>query len=278
MIEKKLLLEKAVHCGLDFHFIAPCDRPWRVPDSSRRQILRLQRLHTAWRIILDEQAAGEGKTKAIWRKINRIGRPASGTHASNLIYYFRRDRSKKKLFVLVPDGDSYPWFEINSLINQEQINRGCLPVHACGIVRGNANYIFGGPSGIGKSTISSLSMALGCEVVDEDQLLLKFSTEGQVIADAWGYSLKNCDLPVKALFKLVQAKKNRMLRMSRSQTVMFLLQQVLQTSGHITSPVQMQNIINFVSTVCRSIPGYELQFDKSTEFWRVIDESFFVGK
>lgn len=277
MIEKKLLLEKAVHSGLDFHFIAPCNQPWWTPDTSRRQILRLQKIHAAWKIILDEQINEEGKTKAIWRKIDRIGRPAAGIHASSLIYYFCKDRRRKKLFVLIPDGDSYPWFEINSLINQEQINQGRLPVHACGIVRGGANYIFGGPSGIGKSTISSLSMALGCEVVDEDQLLLKISADGMVTADAWGYSLKKCGLPVKALFKLVQAKKNRMLRMSRAQTAVFLLQQVLQTSGNITSPIQMQNIIHFIAAVCCSIPGYELQFDKSTEFWRVIDESFFAG-
>lgn len=277
MIEKKLLLEKAVYSGLDFFFIVPCDQPRTAPQISHWQMTRLRKLHSMWRAILDIQAGEKGSTGKFWRRINYFGRPASGRKFNSLIYSFRGDHSKKKYFVLVPDGDNYPWFEINSLINQEQIKQGCLPVHACGIVRGDANYIFGGPSGIGKSTISSLSIALGCEVIDEDQLLLKFPAEGVVTADAWGYSLNKCDLPVKALFKLVQATENRMLRMSRSQTTMFLLQQVLQTSGNITSPVQMQKIIKFVTAVCRHIPGYELQFDKSTEFWRVIDESLFAG-
>ena len=119
-----------------------------------------------------------------------------------------------------------------------------------------------------------MSGDLGDHVVDEDQLLLNKRTHGIFSANGWGYSLNPCDIPLRAIFRLTQAKKDILTPMNRVQTARFLGEQVFQLLGN-NLPVEILSItVKKTAEIARTIPGYELQFRRSPDFWKLIDAEF----
>jgi hypothetical protein len=92
-----------------------------------------------------------------------------------------------------------------------------------------------------------------------------------------GYSLRTCDSPIKAVFKLIQDKSDLLLPLSELKTSRFLTERVMEVCGFFSSSDRLRNIFSMASRVARSIPGYELHVRKSPDFWKLIDAEFQAG-
>jgi hypothetical protein len=169
----------------------------------------------------------------------------------------------KSKYLLVP---------INYLANHYQIMQGNLPVHSAGIIYDNNLYLFAGFSGAGKSTIAKLSQAIGAEILDEDQVLLRRTTNlpDRYVADAWGYSSRSVDIPLKAIFFIKQDIEDKIIPLGQTRTASLLIKHHLETVGYYAGV--LPNAFNFATSVALNIPGYELHFRKSADFWKLIDQ------
>ncbi len=162
-------------------------------------------------------------------------------------------------------------YDIRFLCNLWQIERGCLPVHAAAVIRGNGVYLFAGASGAGKSTVAALSQSVGGHAFEEDQVSLRPLNKEYFTADAWGYNVEHCNMPLRAVFLLKQAKENRLNLLSQSQVTHFLIQRHYEALGLSLSDSLIQKSFPIAARAARSVPGYELFFTKSPDFWDLID-------
>ena len=112
-------------------------------------------------------------------------------------------------------------------------------------------------------------------MLDEDQLLLQPMQNGPWQAQAWGYSLQTCEAPVSAVFKLVKDKEDRLVPLSRVQTAHFLMDRVLDVMHLALERKALELIFHRMAELARQIPGYELHFRKSPDFWRLIDDELY---
>ena len=226
------------------------------------------RLIEAWNSILS--ASCDNELGVAWKRISEICLPVKGYEENQFIQQIQYPEEPVVFCALGKTNSQFPWVEINGLINQKLVDKKSIPLHACGVMRNKTLFLFGGPSGTGKSTISQLSKELGLHTLDEDQILLKKITPGKYGANAWGYSLMECDFPIKAVFKISQSKENNLHRLSKAQTAKFLFQQSLEVVGRTCSRTISEAVFRFTTAMAQNIPGYELKFTKSPDFWDLI--------
>ena len=87
------------------------------------------------------------------------------------------------------------FFVIRYLSCLWQWEREKITIHSAGIVHKGKLILFGGPSGAGKRTVSKIYAEQGDFVLDEDQLLIRLKPNRTYVAQAWGYSLQDSDVP-----------------------------------------------------------------------------------
>lgn len=189
------------------------------------------------------------------------------------IRHLRTDESGLVFFALLDKDSLFPVYSFFRKIHFQQIRKHFFPIHASGIIYQDALFVFGGPSGIGKSTISELSTHHGAIVLDEDQLLIK-TGDGNYSANAWGYNLTETSVPIKAVFQLIQSNENRLNRLKKSQTSQFLIQQIIDAVGDELPEDIIRSIVSAASEMARKVPGYELHFQNSPDFWRLLQKEF----
>lgn len=179
----------------------------------------------------------------------------------NSFILFTRERDKD----LITPLDFYPVVVI------WQLDQGRIPLHASGVFHKSGLFLFYGPSGIGKSTIANISSALGDQILDEDQVMLHKAEEGHYYANAWGYDLKESKVPVRAIIRLEKSMKDQLIRLQARSSVKFTLEQSLEITGKNLMENYNKDLYNRVVDLCKTIPGYELHFRKSPDFWKLID-------
>jgi hypothetical protein len=193
------------------------------------------------------------------------------------LFRFRGSDNTHRFFVLLEGSEKYgisPYY-IYILLNLWKIEQGMLPVHASAIVRKGKLYLFAGPSGAGKSTIASLSLDVGGKVLDEDQVTIYPMEDGRrFIADAWGYSLSSCNVPIGAIFSIYQSQNDKLLPLSQINVARLLLERFLDIMTESLPSHLVSHAFSFVANIARHVPGYELYFRKNPEFWNLIDEKF----
>ena len=168
---------------------------------------------------------------------------------------------------------SFPWQSLQLLSNLWQVENGYIVLHTCGIMRNDHIYLFSGPSGAGKSTIAELSMSRGYIVLDEDQILIKYhKLNDSYKAKAWGYSLQDCEAPIKAFIRIKQAKSEHLLKLSQTKTAQWMLEQSFYLTPGLMSQETTEKLFARIAEFGRAIPGYELEFRKSVEFWKLFDK------
>ena len=235
-------------------------------------------IFNAWRVISENKFRNSPEVNSARETINRlgIGIPIFEGAKSESLYLFNNGVGKLQYFLLLPNNssNSFPLFELLTLSNLYQLSQNSFPIHSSGIVHKEKLFLFCGPSGAGKSTISLLSANQGDMVLDEDQLLLTPGDIGYCDAQAWGYSLQKTNAPLTAVFKLVQDNQDRLIPLSRSQTASFLMERTVDVLGFNIVNNCTINVFFQVARLARLIPGYELHFTKSPDFWDLIDAEF----
>ena len=143
-------------------------------------------------------------------------------------------------------------------------------LHAASVTRDGKAYIFVGRSGAGKSTVASLSPR-GSVLTDEISLLKRIDGEWRAFGTPFWGEFKadglNTSAPVAGIFRLIQARENRVERLRPAELLKALLPCVLFFSSNVGDH---QRLLQILSGAIREISGFHLYFRKSRSFWEVL--------
>lgn len=167
------------------------------------------------------------------------------------------------------------------LATQWHVDRGGLCLHSCAAARGDDGFVFLGTSGAGKSTTARMSLAAGMTVLGDD---LNFVIPGA--SSDYRLSAAPSAVPVpgayaslqprlRGIIVLLQDSHPSLVPMSSLQVARALFESFNQSpSAAKLSKEAAGAAFRSACAVARSVPGYQLHFRKSPDFWRLIDERF----
>lgn len=173
------------------------------------------------------------------------------------------------------------------LASQWYAARGGVLVHSSAVMQRSRGWLFLGVSEAGKSTVAQLSDSIGYPALGDDLNFIVHEQGLYTLAAVPSLSnkepLRNYSLlrpPLQAVFTLVQDTRDYLRRLSEADTAIALFNAYKQapTKGNDRSSTQINSTaFRNVSDVARAVPGYELHFRKSPDFWAVIDAEFSGG-
>ncbi len=159
---------------------------------------------------------------------------------------------------------------IRILLSKLLLDRSGFLLHAATVAVEGRAHIFTGRSGAGKSTVASLSPA-GSVLTDEISLLRHVGAHWQAFGTPfWGEFRAgdmNCSAPIVGIYSLVQAKEDRLERLSPRHALRALLPNVLFFSGRKQDNDQLLSIL---AEIVKAVPVYHLYFRRHAAFWEVI--------
>jgi|GEM_PF-1876098 len=225
-------------------------------------------LHEAWKNI---SFASNSSCLNNWRTIFNNGRevfPGLGffrlKNCMKPVYFFLFDKSGAEAISFLND-----MLFILSAWQHIKNSRGYF--HGAGIVYENGAFLFLGPSGAGKSTISAFSKKLGCKIIHDDHVVASKSENGKY--SVFDIAFTPPGVSLKAIFFLVQDKRDNLVALSQTQTAQGLFKSLFELpSEKILYGSYLINAFNVCADIARAVPGYELHFTKSPNFWKVIED------
>lgn len=167
------------------------------------------------------------------------------------------------------------------------IQRGGMMLHASAIARTPQDgFVFLGRSEAGKSTVANISAERGYGMLSDDLTLVAADSNPRQYQLAAVPSLRHLSHPyssenpwLKGIFVLKQDQSDYLRPLSKAEIAATLFQGFQETPSHsrMPEPLRLQ-VIRTASQIARIVPGYELHFRKSPEFWKVIDAEFNRGE
>lgn len=151
------------------------------------------------------------------------------------------------------------------------LERQALLVHACGVIRGEAGYVFFGPSGDGKTTTTRLSLAYS--VLSDDLVILKQAAgEWRVYGVPFRGDLpeaprSNRNAPLRGIFTLVKDIEHHIEPLKSFEAVARLASCVPFVMGqHDTA----QRVTDLCVSINAAVPVRALHFRRDPGFWELI--------
>jgi len=195
----------------------------------------------------------------------------------HLFLFQDRDSGVGSLFCLVPgdtltdssQGAGWVMKAVEAVVIHWLTPRRGALVHASGVARRGKGYLFLGPSGAGKTTVADLSQQAQGAIVHEDHVMVTCGHSGD-------YRLSHPDShaspSLRAVFLLRQSQTDHIAPLKPQDVCAGLFKGVREyaVGQKLFGPWAGQAFHN-VATMARSVPGYELCFRRSPEFWNVID-------
>ncbi len=162
-------------------------------------------------------------------------------------------------------------FVRTSLALQAFAQRGIL-FHAAGVVRRGQGYAFFGLSGSGKTTATYNSP--DSVVLNDDLILVRPGASGwEMWATPFGENRSpgQDTAPLRALFRLIQAPRDRIERLSPGSALGELVANSPVVNAHAAC---LPDLMARWQAVLNDVPVRALHFRKSSTFWEVIDGEF----
>ena len=250
----------------------PSERAY--PDwllESERQVCA--KIHRKWATVFSLSRSSRMSTQPLWIKQRYLyidhGNP---NHSFCLV----SDDADEQLAVHI-------FLDSIHLATWWHILRGSLCIHSAAVVKGDRGFLFLGDSKAGKTTVAQLSGSLGYPALGDDlNIVIRNEKESSyrlaavpgAVPSPVGYSL--LQPPLRGVFTLVQDDSDDYLAlMSHRQTAHALFQGYMQTPSCRKLSDKMAGLVfRTCCDIARRVPGYELHFRKSPDFWKVIDERF----
>jgi hypothetical protein len=143
-------------------------------------------------------------------------------------------------------------------------------LHAATVVRKGRAYLFTGKSEAGKSTVASLAPQ-GSVLTDELSLVRREDGVWRAYGTPfWGEFRagdSNTSAPIAGIFRLVQAKENRVILL---RPVEFLRAMIGNLLFFSQQPADSQRLLEIVSQAAQELSGYTLEFRKDPTFWEIL--------
>ncbi len=153
-------------------------------------------------------------------------------------------------------------------------NNGFL-IHACGIKRGGAGFLFFGKSGAGKSTIAGLSAKKGI-VLSDELIPVRISGNSAYIYGSpfWGEMAprgRNIRAPLAGIFSIRKNVKDAVSVLSGNEPLRRILKTVLFFS-HERKDCSM--LVELVIDLIKLVPCRGLRFSLGGGLWQAIEEKY----
>jgi len=242
---------------------------------------KISSLIDTWRSLRSEGMSDLVIQKKGWQTIETLGIAFGNRNKKNnpIVWQFRDGINEDEFFFLLTglEPDGLPKYELQLLSNLYQVMNGSLPIHCSGIVHRSQLFLFAGHSGAGKSTIAELSQDVGDWVLDDDQVLVKVLGGSGPATCGWGGRFIECDKNPRAILKIVQDTKDKIFPMERHQVARFIMDRSSEILGDCLPCSATGRLFELSSRLARRLPGFELHFRKSADFWRLIEDEFQVS-
>ncbi len=153
---------------------------------------------------------------------------------------------------------------------------GGLLLHAAGLIRNDAGFVFFGPSGAGKTTTTRLS-ADQAEVLSDDLVILR-CTDGNCVLHGVPFKGDYSDAPranqmapLKAIFRLKQDSIHYLEPLPHVTAVA----ELVASSPFVVRDLGLsQKLISVCQQIARAVPVQLMHFRRDNGFWRIIDEHY----
>jgi hypothetical protein len=267
MMQKKLEL-----CNNLVYLIAD-DEPY--PKREKLENPKISNLINAWRSLRSDGMSDLAVQKTGWQEINTLGIAFGNSTQKNnpVVWQLRNDNNEGEFFILLTglEPDGLPKYELLLLSNLYQVMQGSLPIHCSGVVHRSELFLFAGHSGAGKSTIAEFSWEIGDRVLDDDQILVNVSSGSGPASCGWAGRYTECEKKPRGIFKIVQDTKDEIIPMEQHQVARFIMDRSSEILGDCLPPAVTRRMFGLSSELARSLPGFELHFRKSADFWKIIE-------
>jgi hypothetical protein len=177
------------------------------------------------------------------------------------------------------EGEIAIWKKCLSLATRWNIKNGGLCLHSSAVDHGKGGFLFLGDSETGKSTIAKLSHSVGFTILGDDLNFVVYDKEYHLTAGpsiqalSDGYS--DVQPPLRSVFTLVQDTCEYLIPLPPRRLAKALFESLMQTpSGSKLPNEAIYLAYQTIGDIARRIPGYELHFRKSPDFWQLIDAEF----
>jgi SynChlorMet cassette protein ScmC len=189
--------------------------------------------------------------------------------------------------------ETLPLIQVSSILTLDTMTRGGMLLHGALIDRDGMGMILAGPGGIGKTTACS-RLPETWRTLSDDSTLIVRDPSGEYWAHPWptwssffydgeggAWDVENA-IPLKAIFFLAQADRDRIQTVDQGKALCLLLEHT-QHFGFNTlrdmddekkREIQLQRFDNACALV-KAIPSYRLWISLAGAFWNEIERELF---
>jgi hypothetical protein len=180
---------------------------------------------------------------------------------------------------------------LSLILAHEAQARGGVLIHGALAERDGIGVILAAPGGTGKTTASNRLPVPWCSLCDDTTLVVR-NPQGDYWAHPWPTWSRFLDgepggtwdvqkaVPVKGIFFLVQAGKDRVDRVAPAQAVGLLGQSVEQVSAFMASGLCKEELrslhleqFNNLCTLAQVVPTHTLRISLTGTFWQEIEQT-----
>lgn len=269
-------MQKKLELCDDLVYLLADDEPYHKQELFENP--KILTLINTWRSLRCEGMSDLAIQKKGWQTIDNLGIAFGNINRKNnpVIWQLRDENKKDEFFFLITgqEPEGLPKYELLLLSNLYQVMQGSLPIHCSGVVHHSELFLFAGHSGAGKSTIAEISQGAGDWVLDEDQILVNVSDGPGPATCGWGGRFIEGDKKPQAIFKIIQDTTDKIFPMEQSQVARFIVDRSNEIFGDCLPLAASKRIFELSSALARNLPGYELHFRKSADFWQLIEGEF----
>jgi len=149
-------------------------------------------------------------------------------------------------------------------------------IHASGVVHNAMGFVFTGPSGVGKSTVASLSSQ---EMVLNDETVIITKKNGIFFVQSTPFngsfkSKENGSALLRAIFLLEQSNRHYLIPVGKAESIKKFVKQVIFSAPLLSLDKKdaFSKMLDFCSILVREVPVFRLGFRMDRGFWDCIDE------